>query len=117
MNPSRSFFAPRILITFDGHGAYVRDCGYYYLLCAAELNQCLEPGTTWDDPEARIPAVIRLIAEIAVEPHAATLLGSFRLEDLDDYRRHRRRLSKMLRAARTIAKWHKIFEEMAVRRA
>lgn len=101
--------SPRVLKTFDGHGAYVESHGDHYFLCAAELNHFLDPGTSWDSPDARIPAVVRLVAEIEIESSAMTALGSFRFEDRDHYRKHRRTLSGIIRATRRVARWHETF--------
>src|SRR6476646_8949761 len=98
MNPPRSSFAPRILRTFDGHGAYVRAYGDHYFLCASDLNHYLDPGTTWEEPDAQRRAVLLLVAEIEAEPSAFTSVGSYRFLDVDEYVQHRRRLVNNIRA-------------------
>lgn len=106
MKPPRLSFTPRILRTFDGHGAYVRAYEDYYFLCAADLNQHLDPGQTWEEPEARRRTAILLVAEIEVEPSASTTAGSFRFTDVDEYAQHRSRLTHNIRACRSVLKTH-----------
>jgi hypothetical protein len=93
-----------ILEIFDGHGAYCCAWGACYFLCAADLNRCLEAGTTWEDPEAQRRAVILLVAEIEVE--SSTAAGSFRFTDVDEYAQHRSRLTHNIRTCRAFLKAH-----------
>lgn len=104
MNPSRSSFLPRILQTFDGHGAYIEAYGEHYFLCAADLNEHLRPGASWDDPEAQCRAIIFLVAEIEAETSVSTPAGSLRFPDVEEYVRHRHRLGLTIRALRAMLK-------------
>jgi hypothetical protein len=106
MKPPRLYYIPRILRTFDGHGAYVRACGEHYFLCAADLSRYLETGTTWEEPEAQRRAIILLVAEIEVEPSTSTSAGSFCFTDVDEYAQHRSRLTHNIRACRAVLKTH-----------
>jgi hypothetical protein len=104
MNPPRLSSAPRILRTFDDHGAYVRAYGDHYFLCAADLNHYLASGKPWDDPEAQRRAIVFLVAEVEAERSASTSAGSLRFADADHYVEHRRRLANTMRICRSISK-------------
>jgi hypothetical protein len=103
----------KILATFEQHGCYVRAWGDHYFLAASELNHHLEPGTTWDDPQAQVRAATALIAEVETDPRATTSGGSSRFTDRDEYRRHRRSLRRAIGIFRRAWKLNQMVEAAA----
>lgn len=93
-----------VLKAYEGHGAYAWHLGDFYFLAAAELNAHVPPGATLADPEVRLRAATAVIAEIEADPRAMTPLGSFRFNDVEEYRRHRRALAKAIRLFRSALK-------------